>query len=86
MTPPPHERDTMYIWKIKVEEKWSYEPKAWQWSDCDYTVSAKTIEDAWKKVKPLVVGKTFEDEDEGKKYVCTDARIIFAERGAQLDA
>ena len=81
----------MYIWRITVEVKWSYQGKDEGGDEEDYTVAAETFEKAMIKVRKLALAKSrkFTDEIENEKhtYWPTEvADVVKVERGDYLDA
>jgi hypothetical protein len=79
----------MYVWTVKVEEHWSWMGSKNYYDDSgtEFSVAAKTADQAFEKARKLATAKSrgYEDDD-GKMVYCTDVRLIGIERGVSLDA
>ena len=78
----------MFVWTVKIEERWSHEPKG-HFEDLgnDYTVAARNSEEAFRKVEKIALSKSrsFVDDD-GEDVHPVEVRLIGLERGVALDA
>lgn len=78
-----------YIWKVELQERWSY-AKNWNRAETyEYTVSAPTYEKALEKADKCAKKKSFLDDDvdgDGKLHTVVETRLVSINRGDQLDA
>ena len=76
----------MYVWTVWIEERWTNTPNGvWEPNDNEYNVVADNAPEAIEKVRILVVGRDYVDDD-GKIQEVVDARVVGIKRGAELDA